>query len=111
MGKLSLCANTSARAHAEARKMADPCHSREPWRSWWAGALLMVMCLGAAGSAAAEPPPAHAAVSAEPEATVTSAPQGTSVCTGDPLTEATAEVKTPLVRYFIRELIAQRLVY
>ena len=70
----------------------------------------MVVCLGAAGSAAAEPLPANAAVSSEAEAAVMSAPHGTSVCTGDPLTEAIAEVKAPLVRYFIRELIAQRLV-
>jgi general secretion pathway protein H len=69
----------------------------------------MVVCLNAAGSATAELLPANPAVSFEANIAPSLVP-GISVCTGDPLNEAIAEVHAPLIRYLIRELIALRLV-
>jgi general secretion pathway protein H len=69
----------------------------------------MVVCLSAAGSATAELLPADPAVSFEADIAQELAP-GISVCTGDPLNGAIAEVHAPLIRYLIRELIALRLV-
>jgi general secretion pathway protein H len=89
------------------RKMATSSDIQRAWTIWWASSLLMVACPDAAGSA--EPPPANPAVSYDAKIAPSSGP-GISVCTGDPLNEATFEVHAPLIRYLIRELIALRLV-
>jgi len=90
--------------------MANSSDVQRAWRTGWAGSLSMVVCLSAAGSTAAERLLANPAVSSEADVALRSAPHGISARTGDPLNEAIAEVQGPLVRYLLRELMAQRLV-
>jgi general secretion pathway protein H len=77
---------------------------------WWADLLSTLVCLGAViGAASLGRLPANPPLSPQVEVALRPAPSEISLRAGDPLNEAVAEVRAPLVRYLIRELIAERL--
>jgi general secretion pathway protein H len=83
---------------------------RRAWRVRLPGLLSMVIWLGAViGSASQQRLPADPALPPQAEADLRPAPGEISVQTRDPLDEAAAEVRRPLVRYLLKELIAERL--
>ena len=80
-------------------------------RGWWAGLLSMIVALGALiGSASRESLPANPVLFAQPEVGLKSVPDEASVRARDLLNEAAAEVRAPLTRSLLKELIAQQMV-
>ena len=94
----------------QTKTMSDRLNVRRAWGTRLAGLLSMVVCLGVViVSVVQERRPVDPAVFAEAEVTLKLAASEISVPTGDPLNEAVAEVRTPLVSYLVRELITKRL--
>ena len=83
---------------------------RRAGRIQLAGSLSILVCLSAIiGSASQEHLPANSAVYPHAEVALELVSDEISVRRGNSLNEAAAEVRTPLVRYLIKELIAERL--
>ena len=90
--------------------MSDRLNVRRAWGTRLAGLLSMVVCLGAViVSVVQERRQVEPGGVAEAEVTLKLAASEISVPTGDPLNEAVAEVRAPLVSYLVRELITERL--
>jgi hypothetical protein len=83
---------------------------RQVRKTWWIGFLSTIVVLGILiSSATQERLPVNPALFAQAGVGSAPAPSKTSVGAQDPLNKAAAEVRAPLIRSLIKELIAQRL--